>query len=371
MRKKRIRKLQRLLFKNKIDGFLVTNPHNIYYLTGFIGLSPEERESYLLVTQDGWYLFTDGRYDIEKLKSSSSDSEGGKLKVLFLTPKKNLFTQITTIAQKEKIKDLAFESTDLKFAEYSFLKKSLNQIKLNSTNRLIIKSRESKDQTEIKRIKKACQIGDQCLKEIVKVIKTNMTEKEIAFRIEFWLKKKGYNLAFDPIVAIDKNSAIPHYNTHIGSGKVKKGSVILIDFGVKYKQYMSDMTRMIFVKPINQKTLNLYSSLLKIQKRTLKKAEKTTRADKVDYFCRQLVQKNLQVDIPHSIGHGVGLEIHEYPKIAPGSKELLINNSVFTVEPGVYFFGKFGFRIEDLVLKNNQGEIERLTIFPKKPLIIS
>ena len=186
--------------------------------------------------------------------------------------------------------------------------------------KLIIKQREIKDEDEIEKIRKACQIADECLTEIVKIIKVGQTEKEIAFKIEFWLKEKSCDLSFYPIVAIDKNSSLPHYSTKDGEGKVKKNSIILIDFGAKFQDYHSDITRMIFVGEQSNEIINVYRKLLEAQTKTVKRLKIDNNPVSIDQFCRQLLTFNFKLSTySHSTGHGVGLQIHEYPKISLSS----------------------------------------------------
>ena len=259
--------------------------------------------------------------------------------------------------------------------ELNQFKNNLNSVRWQEMKKLIIKLREIKKRKEIEKIKKACQIGDWCLKEIVKLIKPGVTEKEIAFKIEFWLKEKGYEVAFSPIVAVDKNSSLPHYNPQEAEGLVKNNSLILVDFGVRYQNYCSDITRMIFINPSSQ-ILNVYEKLLSVQEKTIQSIWLLSIKDdkflnKIDQFCRQLMTESRLPNYPHATGHGVGLEIHEYPKISQSSTDILSINQVFTIEPGVYFEDKWGMRIEDAVWVNNNFKVEILTKFSKKPLILN
>ncbi len=365
MLQQRVEKLQKILEEKNLDGFLVSNFYNILYLIGFKTLTNDEREAWGLVTKDNVYLMTDLRYvkshpanDGTKFKNTSQ-----KLKVI--TPEKSLIVHLREIITEEKIQRLGFEGDDLKVNELQKIKEKLVNVELVSTEKLIIKIREIKDETEIEKIRKACQIADECLAEIVKTIKVEQTEKEIAFKIEFWLKEKGYDLAFYPIVAIDKNSAIPHYDTRDGiNEKVKKNSIVLIDFGAKFQDYHSDITRMIFVGKPTDEMINTYNKLLAAQEKTIKQLSNDNNPVSIDQFCRQ------QLVYPHSTGHGVGLQIHEYPKISFTSTDVLLPNQVITIEPGVYIEGKWGMRIEDTALIKENQQIEVLTKFSKQLLII-
>lgn len=371
MLNQRIEKLRKILIEKNLNGFLVSNFYNILYLTGFKTLTGDEREAWGLVTKDNIYLFTDSRYIINN-----------KYLILkLITPEKGLIKHLQEIVVEEKIQRLGFEGDDLKVNELQKLKEQLINIELVSLEKLIIKIRGIKDEEEIKKIKIACQIADQCLEEIVKTIKVGATEKEIAFKIEFWLKEKNHDLSFYPIIAIDKNSAIPHYDTQNGNNeKVKKNSIILIDFGAKFQNYHSDMTRMIFVGKPTDEMINAYKILLNAQEKTIERLRTDNNPVSVDQFCRRLITEgSVKPDpytdyrlpsYPHSTGHGVGLQIHEYPKISFTSTDVLFPNQVITIEPGVYIEGKWGIRVEDTVLIKENKQIEVLTKFSKRPLII-
>ncbi len=364
---KRIAKVREYMEKQNIDAFLVSNFYNILYLTGFKGLSPEEREAWMLVTKNNCYFFTDGRYEEEVAKLLPKE-----FKLKMLTGEKNLTSYIVEIAEKETSKSanwrIAFESDDLTYAEFDRIAKHM---KLFPTNSVIITIRAIKDEIEIADIKKACEITDDCLSAIIPYIKLGVSEYEIARRIEQYLKDKRYELAFYPIVAIDANAALPHYDTKTnGATKVTKRSVILIDFGARFNDYLADMTRMIFVGKPDDALAVAYNDLLKGQEKTIEALRNTTDPKEIDTFCREYLIKKSHPNFPHSTGHGVGLEIHEYPKLSSRSTDTLQKGQIITVEPGIYSTGNFGMRIEDTILLKEDKTPEVLTKFPKEMLII-
>lgn len=376
MQQQRVEKLRKTLIEKNLDGLLISNFYNILYLTGFKTLTDNEREGWGLVTTKNAYLFTDSRYLNNKIQITNDKSIiNNKLLILkLITPEKGLIKHLVEIVGEEKIKRLGFEGDDLKVGELNKFKKHFIDIEFICLEKLIIKIREIKDEEEIKKIRKACQIADECLSKIIKTIKVGQTEKEISFKIEFWLKEKGYDLSFYPIVAIDKNSAVPHYDTRSGNNeKIKTNSIILIDFGAKFQNYHSDMTRTIFVgKPTNE-MINAYQSLQNAQEQTVERLKTDDNPVSVDQFCRKILSINYKLQpttYSHSTGHGVGLHIHEYPKISFTSTDVLLPSQVVTIEPGVYLEGKWGMRIEDTVLLKENGQIEILTKFNKQLLII-
>ncbi len=368
----RIDRLRKILIEKNLDGFLVSNFFNILYLTGFKTLTENEREAWGLVTGQNVYLMTDSRYINSKFETRNPKQiQNSNYKIKLITPKKGLIKHLQEIVVEEKIQRLGLEGDDLKLNEFNKFKQALINTVLVPTEKLIIKQREIKDNDEIEKIKKACQIADECLTEIVKTIKVGQTEKEIAFKIEFWLKEKGYDLSFYPIVAIDQNSAVPHYDTRGGNNeKVKKNSIVLIDFGAKFQDYHSDITRMIFVGKPTDEMINTYNKLLAAQEKTVERLKTDNNPVSVDQFCRQLITDSRLLSYPHSTGHGVGLQIHEYPKISFTSIDILLPDQVATIEPGVYLDNKWGMRIEDMVLIKENKQIKVLTKFSKQRLII-
>ena len=377
MLQRRIEKLRKILVEKNLDGFLVSNFYNILYLTGFKTLTDNERESWVLITNQSVYLFTDSRYINNKSQITNNNSITNNQSQItkLITSEKGLIKHLREIVVEEKIQRLGFEGDDLKVSELKKIKDFLINVELISLEKLIIKIREIKDEKEIGNLRKACQIADQCLEEIIKTIKIGTSEKEISFKIEFWLKEKGYDLSFYPIVATDKNSSVPHYDTLNGNNaKAKKNSVILIDYGVKFNDYNSDTTRMIFVGKPTDEMINIYQTLLTAQVKTVERLKIDNHPVSIDQFCRKVLATNYALQTTtysHSTGHGVGLQIHEYPKISFTSTDVLLSNQVVTVEPGVYLENKWGMRIEDTVLIRENKQIEVLTQFSKQPLIIN
>ncbi len=361
----RVKRLKDELITHNLDAILISNFFNIVYLTGFKTLTTQEREAFVLVTKRSTYLFTDARYIESKDKLRTPNYE-----LKLLEPGKGLLYHLEEIVKEEKIKTVGFESEDLRYLEFNSLSLRLSMVQFTPTTQLIIGIREIKDDEEIKKIERACEIGDSCLKEIVPLIKIGITEKEIAFKMEMWIKEHGYDLAFDPIIAIDANSAVAHYNTKEGEGKVVNGSIILLDYGVKYKDYLSDMTRMLFLGRPKEDVAHTYNMLLHAQEEAIIRLSKTDSLKEIDEVCRKLLVDNHLPSYPHSTGHGVGLEIHEYPKVSMHSQDTKKENQVITVEPGVYFSGKWGMRIEDTVVIDHKLQPKISTKISKALLIL-
>lgn len=380
MLSQRIEKLRKILIEKDLDGFLVSNFYNILYLTGFKTLTDNEREAWGLVTNKNVYLFTDSRYlnikDPSFAKASAGKQNSKIYKTKLITPEKGLIKHLMEIVEEEKIQRLGFEGDDLKVNELQRIKDFVTNTELISLEKLIIKIREIKDEEEINNLRTTCKIADQCLGEVIKTIKVGISEKEIAFKIELWLKERDYDVSFYPIVAVDKNSAVPHYDTRNGNNeKVKKNSIILIDYGAKFNNYHSDTTRMIFTGKPTSEMINIYSALLNAQEKTIEQLSIDNNPVSVDQFCRQQLTGHYPLatnhsSYSHSTGHGVGLQIHEFPKISFTSTDVLLPNQVVTIEPGVYMDGKWGMRVEDTVLIKENKEVEILTKFNNKLLVL-
>jgi len=344
----------------KTDALLISQFHNVLYLTGFEPLSPHEREAYLLLMDGKKIIITDGRYTGEK---HSEDSE-----LYILEPKERAFEVIGRICHESNINTLGCELDDLKWGEEIQLKKT--GIELIPFAHILSPYRSIKTDEELFAIKQACHIGDQVLKDITPYIHPEQTEKEIAWLLEKMVREGyGAQIAFDPIVAVDSHAAIPHYNTKKGSGTIMDGSLLLIDFGVKFHNYSSDITRMVGIGEVSDEIKSTYSKLLEIQEKTVENVDTATELKSIDMFCRNELQKNNLPNFSHSTGHGIGLEVHESPRVSTISSDIKKIGQVFTVEPGIYIPEKWGMRIEDTITISQEG-VEVLTHFPKDLVLV-
>lgn len=218
----------------------------------------------------------------------------------------------------------------------------------------------TKNKEEILKIKKSCTLGDKTFDYILKKIKLGVCEKELAFEIESFIKKQGADISFPPIVAFGKNSATPHHQTS-DKRLTTKDKFVLLDFGVKLNNYCSDMTRTIFFgKPTNEQR-KMYNTVLEAQNRaidllnSLFMIHNSIPAKNIDKASRDYIISKGYQTIPHSVGHGIGLEVHEAPRLSPKSKDILKHGMVFTIEPGIYLPGFGGVRIEDVIVLENSG----------------
>ncbi len=350
-----------ILENGKLDALFVTSVANITYLTSYSNFSLTEREAFVILTKQKKYLITDGRYTTA-VKELCKDFE-----VIEHSHQYPLKKAIQDIAQNQKIKHLGFESTSLTVAEHHILKKTVAQTptKLTPVQNVLEKVRMIKTSIEIGKIEKACKIGDSVFETVLKKIRQRVSEKEIAFEIETEIAKLKGEISFPPIVAFGKNSAIPHHqNTN---EMLQKNSLVLLDFGVKFENYCSDMTRTIIFGKATDKQKNIYETVFTSQKKAitaLTQQGKTIVAETIDNAARDYILSKNYPSIPHSLGHGIGVEVHELPFVSLNSKHVLKNKMVFSLEPGIYIPGFGGVRIEDLVVLEN-GKPRLLTQSPK------
>ncbi|MBI2031833.1 MAG: aminopeptidase P family protein [Candidatus Levybacteria bacterium] len=353
--KDRLDRLKSIITKNNLDAIVISSVPNIIYLTGYSGFSYFEREAFLIITSRENFLLTDGRYSeavskvpgFNLLEISNSNSLDDVLKIL-----------------SKKIKRIGLEEDDVTLSEGKRFKK---YFKLHPAKDLV-SLRTVKSEDEIKKIKIACRIGDETFSFILGKIKQGISEKEVAHQVEMFVKEKGADLSFPSIVAFGKNSSIPHYQT--GNEKLRINNMVLLDFGVRVDNYCSDMTRTIFFGKADKKIKEIYNTVSTSQQLTIKQLnnllidKKTFEASFIDSIARNHIVKQGFPTIPHSLGHGVGIEVHEPPRLSPRSNEILKNGMVFSIEPGIYLPNIGGVRIEDLVFIRD-NKIELLTHSPK------
>ena len=342
-------KLQKSL-KQK-QALLVSDRLNIRYLSGFHGSN-----ALILITKKQASLLTDFRY------SATVKSLPKQIRASITTDPS---TEILNILKREKIKKLRLEAENITIARLKRLKKSLPGITLVAGESLIEPLRVSKTAEEIVLIKKAQQITEKTFKHILSKIKTGITEIQLAHDLEKTAMDFGAEKnSFPPIVAFGKNSACPHHES--GNAKLKKGDIILLDMGFKYKGYCSDMTRMLFTAPPTPLQKEVYMTVLKAQTEAIKILKAGIKGGKVDKTARDIIKKAGYGDkFGHGLGHGVGLNVHEVPYLSTKYQKPLPLNAVVTVEPGIYLENSFGVRIEDMVLVE-RDKTTNLTKIPKK-----
>jgi len=332
--------------KKRYDGFIVSNPVNVTYLTGF-----RSADGYLLLTKDKVIYFTNFIYFNEAKKNTNWEVKACG---------KNLFKSVTDYIRHKKLKNIAFEGRDMPFAEYSFINDILikKNIKLSPEVGIVEDLRIVKDKLEITKIKKAAAISFEAFKFIDEIYSLKMSERDIFIEVERFLKVRGDNeVAFSPIVAIDKNAAIPHHSA--SSHRVNKNGMLLIDLGAKYQAYCADLTRVFFLGKMHVHLKKIHDVVLKAHDLAIKSIKDGVRACDVDKVARSFIEKKgFGKFFGHGLGHGVGLCVHEGPYISPKNEQILKSGMVITIEPAIYLPNKFGVRLEDMVIVGSKkGEV--------------
>jgi len=332
-----------LLKTKQLDAILLSSPSQIIYLTSYLGFSPVERDAFLLITDKKSYLFTNSLI-VDELKNRVKG-----IIVIEHNRSKSFAKNIAEVIKKEKIEKLGFESNNLTVAEYLALTENISSRFVSID---ISRLRSIKDDLEIANIKKACIISQKAFIQTQKLIKPGVTEQEIANIFQINVLKLGAALSFPTIVAFEQNSAIPHHlpdNT-----KMKKNGIILMDFGIRYNNFCSDITRTFFIGEQTKEQKEVYKVVLNSQQEAVRFIEKNLKdnqqilAAEVDKIAREYIISKGYPSIPHSLGHGIGIEVHEAPTLAPNSQDEIKGGMIFSIEPGIYLPNKFGVRIEDL-----------------------
>ena len=348
----RIGKLKKLLKSKGIQNFLITGEENILYLTGFYG---KDSGGLLLLTVDSIYLLVHFIY-LEQAKKSIPLKN-----INIICYRNNKFGKLAEIIEGYSSKNLMLEGKNISFTDFDRLKKLLSgqKKKLVNIEGMVEKLRVIKDGLEISCIKKACRKADKVYKDIISLNASGISiykEIELAYKMEeLMIKNNSGGKSFDLIVAYDKNSSIPHYNP--GNKKIKKG-LILMDFGCKFENYCSDITRTIFVgsNKICNEFKKIYDIVLEAQLTAIRECRDGIGCYDLDKAARKLIEsKGYGDNFGHGLGHGVGLQIHEDPVISTESKAILKENMVITIEPGIYIENFGGVRIEDTVLVKKNG----------------
>lgn len=357
---KRLLSVRTLIKRQNLDALLISSIPNIIYLSKYSGFSKDEREAFLLLTKAGQYIITDGRYS-EAVRKQVKDFE-----LIETSGNYSLKDALASLAKKLKIKKLGIEEKNITVSESKILLGHYGS--MCHCSDFLDSFREVKENVEIEKIKKACDLGDKTFKYVLSKIKKGVSEKEIAFEIELFIKRAGADIAFPAIVAFSKNSSIPHHQT--SGQRLKTNDQILLDFGVKFDNYCSDMTRTIFFGIVDEKFKKIYNTVLDAQKLAIEQlnnliiAKKQIKASYIDNIARKHIINQGFSTIPHSLGHGIGIEVHEAPRLSPKSKDILKPGMIFSIEPGIYIPNVGGVRIEDLVLIR-KNKLEILTHSPR------
>lgn len=334
------------------SNFILKNENAIFYECGY-----SCDNALYLNLKDECFFITDARYAIEAKEN---------IKNATIITSSSLIKDAKNLIKKFGIKKIEFDPLSFSVSEFEDLSSSLN-LDFKSSPNFSQKKREIKNKDEINLLKKAAMLGAQCFDELAKFINQNknLSEEEINFNAGMIFRQNGsLGLSFEPITAINANAAKAHaLPTKL---KLKNGDLLLVDAGIKFQRYCSDRTRTAFFDGKlnfskeqiykNQKHQEIYEIVKEAQANAIKFIKPGVLACEIDAAARDFIAKNgYKKEFFHSTGHGVGLDIHELPRISPKNKEVIKEGMVFSVEPGIYLENEFGVRIEDVVVVTKNG----------------
>jgi len=335
------------------DGILITNSKNQYYATNF-----QFEDGYVFITRERSYLITDFRYVEAARATANKEYE-------IISMSRNRADVFKTICRDNKLSTVLFEDLTITVEDYETFKNIFNEIgvRLEGAKRLIEKLREFKEEYEIENIIKAQRIAEQAFEHILGFINYDRTEAEVTLELEFKMRSLGAsNVSFQTIAVSGDASALPH---GVGRNvKLRKG-FFTMDFGAIYNGYCSDMTRTVVIGKADNEIKRIYNTVLAAQTEAINAAKEGITGAELDGVARTIINNaGFEGCFGHGLGHGVGLDIHEAPSVSVAGKIELTKGHVVTVEPGIYLEGKYGVRIEDMLVFTENGPIN-ITKAPK------
>ncbi len=347
----RLERLRQHLSEKGIDGILISQPENRYYLSGFSGSA-----GYLFITHQVTVLATDYRY------TEQAGRQSPEYRIFPITG--NIAEWFPRLLAELNLQQLGFEAGHLTFAQYQqlsgILSKSGDSPRLVPIDGLVESLRAIKEPAEIELITQAVEISDKALACIKDTIHAGMTEQEVAWQIEKFMRENGsQTVPFDVIVASGPNAALPHHSP--SPRPVASGEPIVIDIGARVDGYASDLTRTICLGTPSDTFKKVYDAVLGAQLTAIALIREGMSGNEADKMARTVIEEaGYGENFGHGLGHGVGLFIHEQPRLGPNSTDLLTSGMVFSIEPGIYLTGWGGVRIEDLVVME-KGEVKVLS----------
>ncbi len=347
-------KLRSLVQAADADALLVTNELNVTYLTGFTGDS-----SYLLLTRDREWILSDARYE-EDLQAECPD-----VAAEIRRPPTKMGEWVERLVSSVKPRKLAIEADSLSLTQFDQFVSSLGQVEFVKTSGLVEQLREIKDQDEIAETRHAVRLAERAFEVVRAGLRPDQTEREIAHQLEHQIRLLGgKGCAFPPIVAVGPQAALPHARP--GVRRIEESPFVLIDWGAVSRLYRSDLTRVLATAKISPKLETIYGVVLRAQQAAIDAIRPEVALETVDAAARGVIEAaGYGPQFNHGLGHGIGLQIHEAPRLGQNEKRVLKPGMIVTVEPGIYIPQWGGVRIEDDVLVTESGR-EVLSNTPKE-----
>ncbi|CQR24347.1 metallopeptidase [Streptococcus varani] len=351
----RLRKFETALDEAGVDGILVTNLTNIYYLTGFSGTNAT-----LFISKKRRVFVTDARYTlIAKSVVTGFD----------LVETRDALTEVAKLIANDRLETIGFDS-QVTYSFYQQMATVFADFELKSVTNFVETLRTIKDEVEVATIRHACSISDKAFMDVLDFIKPGQTtEMQVANFLDFRMREYGATgVSFETIAASGYRSAMPH---GVASEKaIETGESLTMDFGCYYNHYVSDMTRTIHIGQVNDQEREIYDVVLRANKALIDKAQAGLSYADFDGIPRAVIEAaGYGANFTHGIGHGIGLDIHEEPFFGPTASGVLQAGMMVTDEPGIYLDGQYGVRIEDDLLITETG-CEILTLAPKELIVI-
>ena len=350
-----LKKIAAKLPEHGLDAMLITSEPGEFYAIGFHG------EGVALVTKEGNYYFTDSRY-IEACENQVTDC------AISMPEGRGYKAEVQDLVAKHGIRKLGFEDGYMPVKEYNAWTEAV-RADFVPANALLDGLRTYTDQEEIDRMIKAQRISEKAFEEILTFIKPGVTEKEIAARLEYDMLRFGAEkMSFDPIVASGSNGSMPHAIP--GEKPVQKGEFITMDFGCKFGGYCSDMTRTVALGEPTEEMKKVYATVLEAQLAGIAAVRAGVAGCDVHEAGRKVIaDAGYGAYFGHGFGHSLGIEIHEDPRFSPAWKGTIGAGAALSAEPGIYLPGRFGVRIEDVVIITEEG-CQDITLAPKQLIIL-
>lgn len=354
----RINNLRLKMKEMNVCAMYVSSPENVYYLSGFTGFG----DGRLLITFLHAWIITDSRYTLQVAEQCPD--------YMLISGSAVNISTIESVLKEENIKVLGFEDEIISYKDFEALNSKYSNLSFKGIGNYFSDIRDIKDKCEVSFVSKACEIAYNSLNEILCLLKPGVCEIDIATELEYRMKKNGAeDRAFDTIVASGSRSALPHGAA--SSKKIEFGDAVTIDFGCKFNNYCSDMTRTFFVGNPSDEMKKIYNIVYDAQMAALEGYKSGITGKELDSISRNIITKAGYGPLfGHSLGHGVGLEVHEGATIGPGNNNIIRNNTIFSIEPGIYVENLGGVRIEDLVFVDDDKLINFTDKFDKKMLVL-
>lgn len=360
----KLKQLQNHLKENGWDAAFITTPDNVFYFSGFKS-EPHERLLGVMVFKDAEPFLI-----CPKMEMPDAVAAGWAFDVVGHEDTENAWDVVAKNVEARNVAfdTLAIEKSHLTVERLEAIQERYEQLKFAGIDEKINALRISKDEAELKKLRKAAELADYAIQVGCDAIAEGVTEMEVLNTIESAIKAKGYAMSFDTMVLAGEKAASPHGTP--GNRKIKKGDLILFDLGVIYEGYCSDITRTVAFGQPNDEQIKIYNAVRRANESAIEAVKPGVRAMDLDKIARDVItDAGYGQYFTHRLGHGLGISVHEFPSINGANEFVLNEGTVFTIEPGIYKTDIAGVRIEDDVVVTNDG-VEVLTSFTKELVIL-